>query len=244
MNPLLEATAISKSFKSVKALKGVDIKLMSGEFLALLGPNGAGKTTLVEIIEGIQKPDTGTVFIKGMNWKEHRHKIHQIIGISLQETFFFERINVVETLNLFATFFNSSKKQVEKVLNQVGLQDKLKAWTMHLSGGQRQRLALAIAMLNEPELLLLDEPTTGLDPNARREIWDLLFNLKKTSPTSMILTTHYMEEAEYLCDRVILLSQGSILMEGTVTKLLNESGCKNLDELFLAKTGKRLEENQ
>ncbi|MBF0206414.1 MAG: ABC transporter ATP-binding protein [Oligoflexia bacterium] len=242
MRYLIEANGVKKSFKKVRALKNVHLDVQSGEFIALLGPNGAGKTTLVEIIEGIQKPDEGTILIKGMNWNEHRQQIHQIIGISLQETFFFERITVLETLKLFASFFSKPISRVEFVLNHLRLTEKANAWTIHLSGGQKQKLALAIALINEPELLLLDEPTTGLDPTARREIWDLLFALKKAGQTSMILTTHYMEEAQYLCDRIIILDEGAILKEGTLGKILEESGCSNLDELFVAMTGRRLDD--
>lgn len=237
---LLEAKGIKKSFKQVHALKGVDLCVNKGEFVALLGPNGAGKTTLVEIIEGVQKPDMGTVHIKDMNWREHSRQIHHIIGLSLQETHFFERITVLETLKLFASFFDRSRSRIEEVLNQVGLQEKTSAWTMHLSGGQRQKLALAVALINEPELLLLDEPTTGLDPTARREIWNLLFALKKESKTSMVLTTHYMEEAQFLCDRIIILDHGQILKEGTLDGLLKDSGKNNLDELFVSITGRSL----
>lgn len=244
MKNIIEVVSLKKSFKEVRALKNVSFKVAPGEFVALLGPNGAGKTTLVEIIEGLQNPDEGDITIKGMNWKDHPKEIHKIIGLSLQETHFFERITVFETLRLFASFFHQSTERVHFLLKKVGLSDKERAWTMHLSGGQKQKLALAIALINQPELLLLDEPTTGLDPTARRELWHLLLALKNEKKALMLLTTHYMEEAQFLCDRIIILDQGQILKEGTLEDLLRENGKPNLDELFISLTGRRLDEDE
>jgi ABC-2 type transport system ATP-binding protein len=222
-DPVIEVKNVWKSFKTVQAVKGVDLAIPKGQFVALLGPNGAGKTTLVEMIEGIQKPDKGEITIMGKRWKGHEDELHRIIGISLQETRFIDKLRVSETLQLFAAFFNLGKQKVDEIINIVGLEEKRKSYVVNLSGGQRQRLAIGISLINSPVILLLDEPTTGLDPNARREIWDILQALKEKSETSMILTTHYMEEAENLCDYIIIMDQGVILREGTRQQLLEES---------------------
>ena len=219
-DPVIEVKNVWKSFKTVQAVKGIDLNIPKGQFVALLGPNGAGKTTLVEMIEGIQRPDKGDISIMGKKWKGNEDELHKIIGLSLQETRFIDKLRVSETLLLFAGFFNLGKERVNEIINIVGLEEKRKSYVVNLSGGQRQRLAIGIALLNNPAILLLDEPTTGLDPNARREIWDILRALKTESETSMILTTHYMEEAENLCDYIIIMDNGIILKEGTLQQLL------------------------
>ena len=221
-------------------MKGVSLFVPQGEYVAILGPNGAGKTTFVEIIEGIQTPDRGSIRIKGLSWKKNAHELHKIMGLSLQETKFFERITTLETLRLFASFFELGESRVQEIIEMVNLRDKVSARTVHLSGGQRQKLALGLAILNRPEVLILDEPTTGLDPSARREIWNILCDLKAKEKTSLILTTHYMEEANFLCDRIIMMDQGLIIKEGTPEQLLKESGKANLDELFIYLTGRGL----
>jgi ABC-2 type transport system ATP-binding protein len=219
---VIEVKNVWKSFKTVQAVKGIDLKIPKGQFVALLGPNGAGKTTLVEMIEGIQKPDKGEITIIGKKWKGNEDELHKIIGLSLQETRFIDKLRVSETLLLFAGFFNLGKERVNEIIEIVGLAEKRKAYVVNLSGGQRQRLAIGISLINNPAILLLDEPTTGLDPNARREIWDILRSLKTKSQTSMILTTHYMEEAENLCDYIVIMDNGIILKEGTLQQLLEE----------------------
>lgn len=239
-NPVIEVKNVWKSFKTVQAVKGVNLRIPKGQFTALLGPNGAGKTTLVEMIEGIQKPDSGDIAIMGKHWKGNEDELHRIIGLSLQETRFIDKLRVTETLMLFASFFNLGKERVNEIIEIVGLEEKRKSYVVNLSGGQRQRLAIGISLINTPVILLLDEPTTGLDPNARREIWDILHKLKKGSGTSMILTTHYMEEAENLCDYIIIMDNGVILREGTRDNLLNEA--RTLDELFISLTGRRIYE--
>jgi ABC-2 type transport system ATP-binding protein len=239
--PSIEVRNVFKSFKTVQAVRGVDLTILPGQFVALLGPNGAGKTTLVEMIEGIQKPDRGEIRIMGMPWKGHEKELRRIIGLSLQETRYIEKLTSYETLRLFASFFGLGRDRVEEVLSLAGLEEKRKAYTVNLSGGQRQRLALGIALINHPRILLLDEPTTGLDPNARREIWDILKDLRKASDTSMILTTHYMEEAQHLCERIVIIDQGKILREGTLTELFAaDPSWKNLDDLFTSLTGRKL----
>lgn len=242
---VIEVKEVWKSFKTVQAVKGVSISIPSGQFVALLGPNGAGKTTLVEMIEGIQKPDKGEITIMGKRWKGNEDELHRVIGISLQETRFIDKLRVSETLMMFASFFNMGKERVDEIMNIVGLEEKRRSYVVNLSGGQRQRLALGISLINNPSILLLDEPTTGLDPNARREIWEILHSLKKRSGTSMILTTHYMEEAEILCDYIIIMDHGVILREGTMAQLISEdrSGkLKTLDDLFVSLTGRNLNE--
>lgn len=240
---LLDVNSITKNFKALRAVNEISFQIKEGEFVALLGPNGAGKTTLIEIIEGLQNPDTGSVTIDGKKWEHDAKEIHQIIGLSLQETFFFDRVTVLETIKLFASFYHIDKVRIEEVIALIDLNDKLNTYTTQLSGGQRQRLALGLALLNKPKLLLLDEPTTGLDPKARRRIWEILKKIKDEKSSSLILTTHYMEEAEFLCDRVIMLDRGKILMDDTLSNLLSHFSVKNLDDLFMLKTGRHLQES-
>ena len=240
---IVDVRHVTKSFKDVQAVRGVNLTIKPGEFLALLGPNGAGKTTLVEMIEGIQHPDNGEIYIAGKQWKNHQHELHLMIGLSLQETRFMDKLTAYETMRLFASFYNLDTRRVDEVFKLIDLEDKKKAYINNLSGGQRQRLALGVALLNKPKILLLDEPTTGLDPNARREIWNILLGLKKEQNTSLILTSHYMEEAEYLCDRIVIMDQGTILAEGTLQEILKlGGGHHSLDELFISLTGRHLYE--
>jgi ABC-2 type transport system ATP-binding protein len=220
--PVIEVKNVWKSFKTVQAVRGIDLKIEEGQFVGILGPNGAGKTTLVEMIEGIQKPDKGEITIMGKKWKGNEDELHKIIGLSLQETRFIDKLRVSETLSLFAGFFNLGMERVNEIIELVGLSEKRKSYVVNLSGGQRQRLAIGISLINNPAILLLDEPTTGLDPNARREVWDILMTLKERAKTSMILTTHYMEEAENLCDYIVIVDKGVILKEGTLQQLLEE----------------------
>jgi ABC-2 type transport system ATP-binding protein len=227
---VIEVKNVWKSFKTVQAVRGIDLKIAGGQFVALLGPNGAGKTTLVEMIEGIQKPDKGEITIMGKKWKGNEDELHRIIGLSLQETRFIDKLRVTETLRLFAGFFNLGNKKVDEIIEIIGLEEKRKSYVVNLSGGQRQRLAIGIALINDPAILLLDEPTTGLDPNARREIWDILQSLRQKSETSMILTTHYMEEAEFLCDYIVIMDNGIILKEGTLHQLLEDESTEKVVE--------------
>jgi ABC-2 type transport system ATP-binding protein len=247
---VIEVKNVHKSFKAVYAVCGISLKIHEGQFVALLGPNGAGKTTLVEMVEGIQMPDQGEILIMGKQWKGHEDELQRIIGLSLQETYFIDNLTVKETLRLFASFYDLDSRRVDEIIETVGLKDKQKSYVVHISGGQRQRLALGIALLNRPKILLLDEPTTGLDPNARREIWDILLQLKEQTRASLILTTHYMEEAQHLCDYIIIIDKGKILAEGTLSDLLKEDEGekvveyrkKTLDDVFTARTGRRLNE--
>lgn len=217
---MLKVKNVVKRFSDLTAVNQVNLEIKTGEFVALLGPNGAGKTTLVEMIEGIQTPDEGTVEIQSLSWGKHEKQLHEIVGISLQETKFLEKLKVRETMDLFASFYKVDGQRVDQVLEQVNLTEKQKSMVDDLSGGQRQRLAIGLAILNYPKLLLLDEPTTGLDPNARREIWEILEDLKTTHNTTLLLTTHYMEEADYLCERVVFMNGGQILADGTKGEIL------------------------
>ena len=237
----LEVKNVVKSFKDVQAVRDVSFSIPQGKFLALLGPNGAGKTTLVEMMEGLRKPDSGEILINGKSWHKYEKELRKIIGLSLQETRFTEKLTVGETLRLFASFFGLGNERVDEVIDLTDLGDKQKAMVGTLSGGQRQRLALAVALLNSPEILFLDEPTTGLDPHARLDLWNILNALKQQGDTTLILTTHYMEEAETLCDEIIILDNGKILRQGALKELL-DGNAKNLDELFIQLTGRHLHE--
>jgi len=233
-SPVIEVKNVRKSFKSVRAVNDISLTINKGQFVALLGPNGAGKTTLVEMIEGIQKPDSGEILIMGRRWKGNENELHRMIGISLQETRFIDKLRVTETLELFASFFELGRRRVNEVIGLIGLEEKRRSYVVNLSGGQRQRLALGISLINKPSILLLDEPTTGLDPNARHEIWEILTRLREQSETSMILTTHYMEEAENLCDNIIIMHNGVILREGTMDQLIEEDAGEKVVEFTSA----------
>ena len=230
-NPIIQVKDVFKFFKDIKAVNGIKLRVYPGQFVAILGPNGAGKTTLVEMIEGIQKPDSGEILIKGKPWKGNHTELNRILGISLQETWFVEKLTVFETLRLFASFYKLKDDRVNEVLGLIKLEEKRKVYVKNLSGGQRQRLALGIALLNYPEVLLLDEPTTGLDPNARRDIWEILLKLKKEYNTALLLTTHYMEEAQYLCEQIVVIDQGKILAKGTLGELLTSCDLNEIIEV-------------
>ncbi len=221
--PAIRVEQVRKAFKDVVAVNGVTLEVPAGEYLALLGPNGAGKTTLVEMIEGIQFPDSGQITILGKNWKEHASWLRKRIGLALQETRFVDKLTAEETLDLFGSFYGRDRAATQEVLEQTRLMEKKKSFVVNLSGGQRQRLALGVAIISQPEVLLLDEPTMGLDPNSRQEVWDILKTLKAKG-TTLVLTTHYMEEAEELCDRIVIMHQGRFLAEGTLAQLLAQHG--------------------
>jgi ABC-2 type transport system ATP-binding protein len=229
---VIEVSQVRKYFKDVRAVDGVDLNIGKGEFLALLGPNGAGKTTLVEMVEGLQKPDSGEIRIMGLPWKGNEAHLRSQLGISLQETRFIDKLRTREVLELFASFHRLDGSRVGEVMDLIRLSDKSRTYTVHLSGGQRQRLAIGIALLNRPSILLLDEPTTGLDPNSRREIWNILMEYKSTGKTTMILTTHYMEEATYLCDRIVIMDQGRIIAHGALEELLSRNQSEEIIEFF------------
>jgi len=239
--PVVELSDVSKRFKDVVAVDHLSLRLEKGTYLALLGPNGAGKTTLVEMIEGLQRPDSGDIHLFGLKWKGNEDYLHHQLGISLQETRFIDKLTVNETLRLFASFYGLDKKRIREVIKLTGLEEKSTSYTVQLSGGQRQRLALAIALLNKPPLLLLDEPTTGLDPSSRRELWHILLNLKKNFRTTLVLTTHYMEEASYLCDEIVIMDHGRFLAKGTLEQLLCEHDKGEIIEFALHERPEKLD---
>jgi ABC-2 type transport system ATP-binding protein len=202
----------------VLAVDGLDLEIPRGECFGLLGPNGAGKTTTVEILEGILAPTAGDIEVLGLRWAGHATTLRARIGITLQETRLPEKLTVREILALFRSFYPSGRT-VEAVLGLVALEEKRDAWFDKLSGGQKQRLAVACALVSDPELLFLDEPTTGLDPQSRRQLWDVVGEMKRQGRT-VLLTTHYMDEAERLCDRVAIVDHGKIIAQGTPRELV------------------------
>lgn len=215
----------------VHAVRGIDLEIRKGECFGLLGPNGAGKTTTVEILEGILPLSDGTVEILGMNWQQNAMAIREAIGISLQETEFSEKLSIYEILSLFGSFYSTGMSPDEAIA-KVGLQDKKNAWVKTLSGGQKQRLAVASGIIGNPDILFLDEPTTGLDPTSRRQLWEIIQSFKDEKRT-VLLTTHYMEEAEILCDRVAIVDQGKVIKEGTPRDLIAGLGGDSVIEFSI-----------
>ena len=213
---------------AVVAVDGIDLGIRRGECFGLLGPNGAGKTTTVEILEGILEPSAGEVQLLGMSWARDEVRLRERIGVALQETRFPERLSVAEVLNLFRSFYPRSRP-VSALLADVELTEKRDAWVGKLSGGQRQRLAIACALVGEPDILFLDEPTTGLDPQSRRQLWDLVNGLRAEG-RSVLLTTHYMDEAERLCDRVGIVDRGKMIALGTPAELIASLGGQEVVE--------------
>jgi len=238
--PALRIRGLRKYFKNVRAVDGLDLEVAPGECFGLLGPNGAGKTTTIEICEGLTPADAGEVEVLGRRWKDDGARLRSRIGVSLQETQFSERLTVLETVTLFRSFHDSGLPPAV-ALEQVRLQEKRDARVGQLSGGQKQRLALATALVGEPELLFLDEPTTGLDPQARRQMWELIAGFKASGRT-VILTTHYMEEAERLCDRVAIVDQGRVIALGTPWDLIASLGADQVVEFQLADGAPGLEQ--
>ena len=226
--PALLIRGLRKAFADVQAVNGLDLEVATGECFGLLGPNGAGKTTTIEICEGLTEPDAGTVELLGLNWKTGAKELRQRIGIQLQETQFPDKLTVEETLRLFRSFFKRGIS-VDESIRVAQLEEKRRSRVGGLSGGQKQRLAMATALVGDPELLFLDEPTTGLDPQARRHLWDLVEGLKAAGRT-IILTTHYMDEAEQLCDRVAIMDHGKVIALGTPKELISTVGGEDIVE--------------
>jgi len=214
----IEAIGLRKSFRDVQAVRGLDLRVVRGEVFGLLGPNGAGKTTTLEMLEGLVLPDSGQIRVLGMDWRDHGTAIRTRIGVQFQSTELDDQVKVREALEMFGSFYPRARAPSE-LLRLLHLEDKADAYQRRLSGGQRQRLALGLALVNDPELVFLDEPTTGLDPQARQGVWDLVRQLKGEGRT-VLLTTHYMEEAEVLCDRVGIMDRGQILQLGTPRELI------------------------
>jgi ABC-2 type transport system ATP-binding protein len=233
--PALLLRGLRKAFVDVVAVDGLDLEVTRGECFGLLGPNGAGKTTTIEICEGLTASDAGTVELLGLNWAHSENELRQRIGIQLQETQFPDKLTVDETLRLFRSFFLRGIP-VEESIRTSQLEEKRHARVGTLSGGQKQRLAMACALVGDPELLFLDEPTTGLDPQARRHLWDLVDGLKHAGRT-IILTTHYMDEAERLCDQVAIMDHGRIIALGTPQQLIASVGGEHIVEFAITEDG-------
>jgi len=218
VSPAILCRGLKKHFGDVRAVDGLDLEIRPGECFGLLGPNGAGKTTTIEILEGLTPPDAGEVVILGRHWGSHERELRARLGVSLQETRFSEKLTVFEMLDLFRSLYPRGRDP-ELLLRDLSLEEKRDARIGKLSGGQRQRLAVACALAGDPEILFLDEPTTGLDPQSRLQLWEKFEGFRAAGRT-VLLTTHYMEEAERLCDRVAVVDHGKIIAQGTPAELV------------------------
>jgi ABC-2 type transport system ATP-binding protein len=225
----LSCKGLIKHYADVKAVDGIDLEVMRGECFGLLGPNGAGKTTTIEILEGLNTPDGGEVRVLGMNWDDDEREIRERIGVSLQETQFSEKITVYETLRLFRSFYRNGRDP-EELLQGLSLEEKRGARVGKLSGGQKQRLGVACALVGEPDILFLDEPTTGLDPQSRLQLWDIVAAYRQRGGT-ILLTTHYMDEAERLCDRIAIIDHGKRIALGTPRELISKLEAPHIIDL-------------
>ena len=240
--------ALLKRYGNVVAVDGISLHVRRGECFGLLGPNGAGKTTTIEILEGLIAPDAGEVEVLGMRWATDEHELRQRLGIHLQETQLPEKLTVEEVLRLFRSFYRRGRT-IEELLQVVEIDSKRHSRVGRLSGGQKQRLSLACALAGDPDLLFLDEPTTGLDPQSRRQLWQLLDRFRSAGGT-ILLTTHYMDEAESLCDRVAVIDHGKVITLGTPGDLIASLGAPKvvvqqgtLEDVFMSLTGRHLRDD-
>ena len=249
--PIIQVKDLTKYYPEIKAVNGISFDVFRGEIFGLLGPNGAGKTTTLEIIETLRKKTSGEVFVAGYSVDENSDEIKKRIGVQLQAANYYPNLSLNQLLELFSGLYNTPVNKTE-MLQLVGLQDRGKTKYKELSGGQKQRFSLATTLINKPQIVFLDEPTTGLDPQARRNIWDLIRNIRANG-TTVVITTHYMDEAEILCDRVAIIEKGKIISLDTPANLVDkllESGFKrseviknaNLEDVFLSLTGHELRE--
>ena len=248
--PALRVQGLRKAYDDVVAVDGLDLQVQTGECFGLLGPNGAGKTTTIEICEGLLAADSGSVEVLGRRWESDARDLRELLGIQLQDTQLSEKLTVDETLTLFQSFYREAR-DVGEVIDQVELDEKRNSRVGALSGGQKQRLAIACALVGNPQLLFLDEPTTGLDPVARRQLWDLISKFQAEGKT-IVLTTHYMEEAERLCDRVAIVDHGHVIAMGTPRELIDSvdvsrlpppeprTTSATLEDVFVSLTGRTL----
>lgn len=216
--PIIEVSGLTKRYGDFTAVKGIDFQVQRGEVFGLLGPNGAGKTTTMEMIEGLRRPDGGIARVAGFDTATQLMKVKEVIGVQLQSTSLFDLLKIKEIIRMYASFYRHSLP-VEKLIEDMQLTDKWNDRVKSLSGGQKQRLAIALALVNDPQIVFLDEPTTGLDPQARRVLWDIILRLKEQGKT-IVLSTHYMEEASILCDRICLMDRGEIIALDTPTNLI------------------------
>ena len=240
--------ALHKRYGDVVAVDGLSLTVQRGECFGLLGPNGAGKTTTIEILEGLLEPDRGEVEVLGLRWRTHAVELRQRLGIQLQETQLADKLTVAETIRLFRSFYHRGRT-VDDLMQVVELEGKRDSWVIKLSGGQKQRLALACALAGAPDLLFLDEPTTGLDPQSRRQLWGVLEQFRAGGGT-IVLTTHYMDEAQVLCDRVAIVDHGRVIALGTPQELIAKLTAPRvithhgtLEDVFMSLTGRHLRED-
>lgn len=247
---LLKVTDLKKQYKGgVDAVKGISFEVKRGEVFGILGPNGAGKTTTLEMIEGLRDITSGSIVLDGINIETNPYAVKEQIGIQLQSSSFFPNLSLIELLDMFSDLYGESHDAMH-LLKEVGLEEKAKAKVKELSGGQKQRFSIATTMVNKPIMIFLDEPTTGLDPQARRNLWDLV-NQIKAKGTTIIITTHYMDEAQVLCDRIAIMDEGQIVALDTPNNLINqllsrgfkprtETPPATLEDVFIDLTGKEL----
>lgn len=248
---IISVKNLIKNYGSFEAVKGISFEVEEGEIFGLLGPNGAGKSTTLEIIETLRTKTSGEVYVAGYSLDKNQEEIKKIIGVQLQTSGYYPGLNLVQLIELFAGLYNKTVDPME-LLESVNLKDKAKAKVKELSGGQRQRFSVATTLINQPKVIFLDEPTTGLDPQARRSLWELIRAIQKKG-TTVIITTHYMDEAEYLCDRVAIIDSGKIIALATPDKLIDdlvasgferkkEMKAANLEDVFIQLTGHSLRE--
>ncbi|MCK1798651.1 ABC transporter ATP-binding protein [Streptomyces sp. XM4193] len=237
----ISAENLRKRYGDVQAVDGVTLQVKRGEFYGILGPNGAGKTTTMEIIEGLREPDEGSSHILGESSWPRNHRLLPRIGVQLQASAFFERLTAREQIRTFGSLYGIGAREADAMLDRFGLTEKAGVRDDQLSGGQAQRLSIACALVHDPEVVFLDEPTTGLDPQARRNLWDLLRDLNKEGRT-VVLTTHYMDEAQQLCDRVAVMDHGKVLRVDAPDALISELGVDSLEDVFLSLTGREFRE--
>jgi ABC-2 type transport system ATP-binding protein len=252
MNTIISVKDLRKSYGSFEAVKGISFDVYEGEIFGLLGPNGAGKSTTLEIIETLREKTSGTVILNGYNLDKDPGNIKKIIGVQLQTSGFYPGLKLLELIQLFAGLYNQPVDAIE-LLKLVNLEDKAKNKYKELSGGQKQRFSIATTLINKPKIIFLDEPTTGLDPQARRNLWDLIKDIRAKG-TTVIITTHYMDEAEQLCDRIAILDEGKIIALAPPDKLIDDlvaTGFErpkqvkaaNLEDVFIHLTGKEIRED-
>ena len=246
MTNIIEVKNLVKNYDQIQAVRGISFNVIKGEVFGLLGPNGAGKTTTLEIIETLREKSSGEVFVNGLSIDKDTNAIKQLIGVQLQSAGYYPNLTLNELLDLFAGLYNRKINNIE-MLGRVGLEEKEKAKYKELSGGQKQRFSICTTLINEPLIIFLDEPTTGLDPQARRNLWELIRNIRDRG-TTVVITTHYMDEAENLCDRVAIIEKGKIIASGTPEQLIDtlvstgferkkEVKKANLEDVFLSLTG-------
>jgi ABC-2 type transport system ATP-binding protein len=249
---IISVKELSKSYGDFQAVKGISFEVNKGEIFGLLGPNGAGKSTTLEIIETLRSKTSGTILVDGINIDEYPEKIKRIIGVQLQTSGFYPNLTLVELIHLFGGMYNEKVNPLE-LLKEVNLEEKAKNKVKELSGGQKQRFSIATTLINKPRIIFLDEPTTGLDPQARRNLWDLIKRIREAG-TTLIITTHYMDEAEILCDRVAIMESGKIIALNTPDRLIDDlvaTGFEkpkqvkqaNLEDVFIHLTGHALRDD-